>query len=90
MNTHPLRDVWVKLKGTWVQVEEAVAWEELKKRDRPVDPKAEACVIVYRRSTMDYRRHADAEAFVHARLKASGIRGVGPRKSLHPRVQTRT
>ena len=79
MNTHPLRDVWVKLKGTWVQVEEAVAWEELKRRDRPVDPKAEACVIVYRRSTMDYRRHADAEAFMHREIE--GIRNTGGRSS---------
>ena len=79
MNTHPLRDVWVKLKGTWVQAEEAVAWEELKRRDRPVDPKAEACVIVYRRSTMDYRRHADAEAFMHREIE--GIRNTGGRSS---------
>ena len=79
MNTHPLRDAWVKLKGTWVQVEEAVAWEELKRRDRPVDPKAEACVIIYRRSTMDYRRHADAEAFM--RREIEGIRNTGGRSS---------
>ena len=79
MNTHPLRDVWVKVKGAWIQTEEAVAWEELKKMDKPIDPKAEACLVVYRRSTMDSRRHADAEAFMHREIE--GIRNAGGRSS---------
>ena len=73
LNTHPIRDVWVQEKGKWTMLEEAVAWEEL--RNMSYSIKCDVLVCVYRRSAMDYRRFAEAEANMHKEL--IGIRDPG-------------
>ena len=57
-------------------LEEAVAWEEL--RNMSYSVKCDILVCIYRRSAMDYRRFAEAEADMHKELignKRSGGRG---------------
>ena len=73
LTSHPLRDVWVQNKGRWTRIEEAVAWEELHNMSYAVH--CDALVCIYRRSAMDYRRFAEAEADLHKEL--AGIRDLG-------------
>jgi len=73
LSTHPLRDIWIQSKGKWTKLEEAVAWEELQNMSYTVS--CETLVCVYRRSAMDYRRFAEAEAEMHKEL--AGIRNPG-------------
>ena len=74
LTTHPLRDEWIQEKGKWTMIEEAVAWEEL--RNMSYSIKCDILVCVYRRSAMDYRRFAEAEADMHKELAGSGDPGV--------------
>ena len=60
LTSHPLRDVWVQNKGKWTRIEEAVAWEGLHNMSYTVQ--CDVLLCVYRRSAMDYRRFAEAEA----------------------------
>ena len=73
LTSHPLRDVWVQNKGKWTRIEEAVAWEELHNMSYAVQ--CDALICIYRRSAMDYRRFAEAEADLHKEL--AGIRDPG-------------
>ena len=73
LTSHPLRDVWVQNKGKWTRIEEAVAWEELHNISYAVH--CDSLVCIYRRSAMDYRRFAEAEADLHKEL--AGIRDPG-------------
>ena len=76
LTSHPIRDVWLLDKHKWVWYQKNVAWEEAETLDEILDKEYDACICVYRRSGRDYRRHAEAEAYLIARSMESGIRGV--------------
>ena len=76
LSSHPIRDLWLLRKGKWEIHQKAVAWEELDEDERTLPPTDfEAGVLVYRRSTAEYRRHAEAEAILHR--ETAGIRSSG-------------
>ena len=62
LTTHPLRDVWLLRRGKWDRTEEAVAWEDLVASTYPIRSGVDACLCIYRKSSSDLRRHAEAEA----------------------------
>ena len=62
LTTHPLRDVWLLRRGKWDRTEEAVAWEDLVASTYSVPSGVDACLCIYRKSSSDLRRHAEAEA----------------------------
>ena len=49
----------------WDRTEEAVAWEDLSASTYPVPSGVDACLCIYRKSSSDLRRHAEAEATLH-------------------------
>ena len=75
LSSHPIRDVWLLEKGKWFLHQSTVAWEEREMLDEILDKEYEAAVCVYRRSARDYRRHAEAEAYLHR--ETDGIRNTG-------------
>ena len=85
LTSHPIRDVWLLDKHKWVMYQKNVAWEEDETLDEILDKEYDACICIYRRSGRDYRRHAEAEAYLHREI--DGIRNSGgnvdnaPRKS---------
>ena len=48
--------------GKWDRTEEAVAWEDLVVSTYPIPSGVDACLCIYRKSSSDLRRHAEAEA----------------------------
>ena len=62
LTTHALRDVWLLRGGKWDRTEEAVAWEDLVVSTYPIPSGVDACLCIYRKSSSDLRRHAEAEA----------------------------
>ena len=75
LSSHPIRDVWLLEKGKWFLHQSTVAWEEREMLDEILDKEYEAAVCVYRRSARDYRRHAEAEAYLHR--ETDSIRNTG-------------
>ena len=65
LTTHPLRDVWLLRGDKWDRTEEAVAWEDLGASTYPIPSGVDACFCIYRKSSSDLRRHAEAEATLH-------------------------
>ena len=54
------------LRGNkWDRTEEAVAWEALSASTYSVPSGVDACLCIYRKSSSDLRRHAEAEATLH-------------------------
>ena len=51
--------------GKWHRTEEAVAWEDLVASTYPIPSGVDACLCIYRKSSSDLRRHAEAEATLH-------------------------
>ena len=57
LSSHPIRDVWLLQSNKWNLFQKAVAWEEISAEEDMLPNKVEACLFVFRRSVMDYRRH---------------------------------
>ena len=62
LTTHPLRDIWLLRGGKWDRTEEDVAWEDLVASTYPIPSGVDACLCIYRKSSSDLRRHAEAQA----------------------------
>lgn len=60
--SHPLRDIWLLRGVKWSRTEEAVAWEELEEPSYMLPKDVKATLCLYRRSSLEYRRSAEAEA----------------------------
>ena len=70
ITTHPLRDVWLLWGDKWDRTKEAVAWEDLVASTYPISSGVDACLCIYRKSSSDLRRHAEAEATLHRESSA--------------------
>ena len=74
LSSHPIRDIWLLQSGKWNLFQRAVAWEEISAEDDKLPNKVEACLFVFRRSVMDYRRHSVSE--IELQRECEGIRNT--------------